>query len=66
MNTQCTGDGVQTPTTKLIDKHAVALARIAELEAALTEACDWIADGCISAADEIMVNKLRKTLQQAG
>lgn len=50
---------------RLIRERHAAADRIAELEAALAEACNWIADGCISAADEIMVNKLRKTLQQA-
>jgi hypothetical protein len=32
MGTLCTGDGVQTPTTKLIDAHAVLVQRMAELE----------------------------------
>lgn len=37
MGTRCTGDGIQTPTTRLIDEHAKQIRRIAELEATLSE-----------------------------
>lgn len=47
MLTLLAGDAVQTPTTRLIDAHAIALARIAELEAAIREMHDAIPGGSV-------------------